>query len=163
MSKCCVWLRVISLKVVFQGRKLPLQNVLWYIPHLHSVLCLIQEEIIPHYLKGRTRKEIMRKTSLVQASSTQACLSRRCHHRPVLDPDIKGLRESFPPFRLWADVPAPSALICATSLPIISWNDTLFKSLSPLVNTDSLGLLTQPHITSQSCLIQTWQHFASCC
>lgn len=76
----------------------------------------------------------MRKTSLGQASSTRACSSCRCRRRLALDPDIKGLRESFPPFKASALEPAPNALIFATSLPTMSTNYTLFKYLSPLVS-----------------------------
>lgn len=108
------------------------------------MLCLIQEEIIPHYLKDRMRKKNEKDISGTSLINTGLSLSQ-VSSSPVLDPDIKGLRESFPPFRVWAHVPASSALICATCLPIISWNDTLFKSLSPLLNTDSLGLLTHSH------------------
>lgn len=67
-----------------------------------------------------------------------------CQHRrvsvagvrvePALDPHIKGLRESFPPFKAWAYVPAPEALILATSLPPMSRNYTLLQYLSPLVS-----------------------------
>lgn len=110
------------------------KKVLWFITPLHSVLCLIRAEIIPHYLEGEKKGRLMRKTSLGQALSTQACFFCRCQCSLALDPDIKGLRESFPPFKAWAYVPAPTALIFATSLATMSWNYTLFKYLSPLVS-----------------------------
>lgn len=46
----------------------------------------------------------MRVTSLGQALSTQPCCFCRCQCRPALDPDIKRLRESFPPFMAWVCV-----------------------------------------------------------
>lgn len=57
----------------------------------------------------------------------------RCQGRPASDPDIKGLKKSFPPFKAWTDVPAPKSLIFPTSLLLLSRNYTPLQYLSPLV------------------------------
>lgn len=132
-----------------------------------SVLCIIQANVIPHYLeteKGR----MMGKTSLGQALSTQAGFFCRCWSRLALDPDIKGLRESFPPFKEWAYVSALAALIFATSLPATLSNDTLFKCKRPLVSQflRIVGSTTPQPSLSHPSQYNFWIHFAPvfrCC
>lgn len=84
-----------------------------------------------------------RKTSLGQALSAWACCFCRCQCRPALDPDIKGLRESFIPFKLEVCVLAHMSLIFATSLPATSGHYTLLQCLSQHV---SQLLSSYPHL-----------------
>lgn len=96
------------------------------------------------------KKEERRKTSLGQALSAWACCFRRCQCRPALDPDIKGLRESFIPFKLEVCVLAPMSLIFATSLPATSGHYTLLQCLSHV----SQMLSSYPHLISSGTVLR---------
>lgn len=96
----------------------------------------------PFERQKREERKKRRKTSLGQALSAWACCFRRCQCRPALDPDIKGLRESFIPFKLEVCVLAPMSLIFATSLPATSGHYTLLQCLSHV----SQMLSSYPHL-----------------
>lgn len=83
----------------------------------------------------RAKKKKMRKKDVFGTSfvNTGVFLLQVSALDRSLDPDIKGLRESFPPFKARAYAPALEALISATGLPPMSRNYTLLEYLSPLV------------------------------
>lgn len=94
----------------------------------------------------------MRKTSLRQALSTQACFSRRCQCRLALDPRHQGAQRKFPTFKglsLCSCTHVSDLCNQLTSNVKKLYTASVFKSACEPILQDC----RQPNLTSLPCLI----------